>query len=104
MQTTESDTPVLSGLRALPVWIAVGTLGAIGMVVTGSAIGSVPHPAGDNWWFTVPTGTGIVAHLGFYACVGLLLAGWASAIAITVLDIFGLPGAFHDAAQVFASR
>lgn len=34
----------------------------------------------------------------------LLLAGWASAIAITVLDIFGLPGAFHDAAQVFASR
>ena len=34
----------------------------------------------------------------------LLLAGWASAIAITVLDIFGLPGAVHDALRVFASH
>jgi manganese transport protein len=34
----------------------------------------------------------------------LLLAGWGSAIAITVLDIFGLPGAVHDAIRVFASR
>jgi manganese transport protein len=34
----------------------------------------------------------------------LLIAGWASAIAITVLDIFGLPGAVHDALRVFSSK
>jgi manganese transport protein len=32
----------------------------------------------------------------------LLVSGWASCLAITVLDIYGLPGALHDAAQVFA--
>jgi manganese transport protein len=34
----------------------------------------------------------------------LLVAGWASAIAITVLDLFGLPGAVHDAVRVFAGH
>jgi manganese transport protein len=34
----------------------------------------------------------------------LLVAGWASCLAITVLDIYGLPGALHDAAQVFAAH
>ena len=32
--------------------------------LSGSAIGSVPQPAGDKWWFTVPVGTGLGAHLG----------------------------------------
>jgi len=32
----------------------------------------------------------------------LLAAGWASCLAITVLDIYGIPGALHDAAQVFS--
>lgn len=31
----------------------------------------------------------------------LLAAGWASCLAITALDIFGLPGALHDAIRVF---
>ncbi|HEY5228650.1 MAG TPA: Nramp family divalent metal transporter [Opitutaceae bacterium] len=34
----------------------------------------------------------------------LLVAGWASAIAITVLDVFGLPGAVHDAVRVFTGH
>jgi hypothetical protein len=74
--TTASST-VPRTMRSLPLWIAVGTLGSIGMVLTGSAIGSVPHPRGDLWWFTVSTGKGVPAHLAFYACVALLVAGWA---------------------------
>jgi manganese transport protein len=31
----------------------------------------------------------------------LLTAGWASCLVITVLDIYGLPGAMHDAVSVF---
>ncbi len=31
----------------------------------------------------------------------LMLTGWASCILITALDIYGLPGAIHDAAAVF---
>ncbi|HEY4989143.1 MAG TPA: divalent metal cation transporter, partial [Opitutaceae bacterium] len=34
----------------------------------------------------------------------LIAAGWASCIVITLLDIFGLPGALHDAAAVFTGR
>ena len=103
MQTTEAITPIPTVLRHLPLWIAVGTLGSVGMVLTGSAIGSVPYPRGDNWWFTVPTGTGIGAHLGFYCCVGLLLAGWGGVgvhayrrrlsvpTAWLILGLWGLP-------------
>ena len=41
-------------------------------------------------------------RMGEYRVGGALLAiGWATCIAITVLDIYGLPGALHDAAQVF---
>jgi manganese transport protein len=32
----------------------------------------------------------------------LALAGWASCLLITALDIYGLPGAIHDAIAVFA--
>jgi manganese transport protein len=31
----------------------------------------------------------------------LLSAGWASCLVITALDIYGLPGAIHDAMSVF---
>ena len=34
----------------------------------------------------------------------LIAAGWASCIVITLLDIFGLPSALHDAAAVFTGR
>ena len=64
-------------VRTLALWIGIGTIGAVGMVVTASAIGAVPRPRGNQWWFTVPVGTGIGSHLGFYASVGLLVGGWA---------------------------
>ncbi len=34
----------------------------------------------------------------------LTIAGWASCLLITALDIYGLPGAIHDAMAVFAPR
>jgi manganese transport protein len=34
----------------------------------------------------------------------LLTAGWASCLVITVLDIYGLPGAMHDAVSVFTGN
>jgi len=74
--TTATTTAPERTTRAVPAWIALGTLGAVGMVVSGSAIGSIPRPVGDNWWYTVPIGTGIGAHLAFYASIGLLLGGW----------------------------
>jgi manganese transport protein len=33
----------------------------------------------------------------------LLTAGWATCLTITVLDLYGLPGALHDAARVFSA-
>ena len=77
MQTTGTPSALDRIARPAPLWIAVGTLGAVGMVLVGTTIGSVPQPRGDHWWFTVDVGTGIGAHLGFYASVGLLLVGWA---------------------------
>jgi manganese transport protein len=49
-------------------------------------------------WFT-----GSRKVMGSY-CNGrfLAIAGWASCLLITALDIYGLPGAFHDAMAVFA--
>ncbi len=46
------------------------------MVLSGSGIGSIPQPVADHWWFTVPVGTGLGAHVAFYASVVVLLAGW----------------------------
>ena len=34
----------------------------------------------------------------------LMAAGWASCAVITALDLYGLPGALHDAVSVFAGR
>jgi len=51
-------------------------------------------------WFT-----GSRKLMGSY-CNGrfLAIAGWASCLLITTLDIYGLPGAIHDAMAVFAPR
>ena len=44
-------------------------------------------------------------RMGEYRVGGILLAaGWAACIAITILDLYGLPGALHDAARVFGSH
>ena len=76
MATTGATTAPCGPVGPLPRGSPSGVLGAVGMVVSGSAIGSIPRPVGDNWWYTVPIGTGLGAHLAFYASVGLLLAGW----------------------------
>jgi hypothetical protein len=34
----------------------------------------------------------------------LLTAGWASCAVITALDVYGLPGAMHDAIGVFTGN
>ncbi len=34
----------------------------------------------------------------------LMATGWASCVAITILDLYGLPGAIHDAVQVFSGH
>jgi manganese transport protein len=34
----------------------------------------------------------------------LAIAGWTSCLLITALDIYGLPGAIHDAMAVFTSH
>jgi manganese transport protein len=51
-------------------------------------------------WFT-----GSRKLMGSY-CNGrfLAIAGWTSCLLITALDIYGLPGAIHDAMAVFAPR
>ena len=77
MQTIATVAPPERSARSLPLWTVVGSAGSVGMVLMGSTIGSVPHPVADHWWFTVPTGAGIGAHLAFYASVALLVGGWA---------------------------
>jgi hypothetical protein len=76
VETIAAGTTVQRSAGPIQLWIAVGVLGSVGMVVSGSAIGSVPHPAADHWWFTVPTGTGLGAHLAYYSSFVVLLAGW----------------------------
>jgi Glycosyltransferase family 87 len=103
---TGTDTLEASPSRAvgpLGLWIGIGTVGAVAMVLTGSGIGSVPHPAADHWWFTVHIGTGVAAHLAFYTSVAVLLIGWAGVgmhayrgrldvpTAWLVLGLWGLP-------------
>jgi hypothetical protein len=96
-------TPGRTGVGPLWSWIAVGVLGATAMVLTGSGIGAVPHPLSHHWWFTVPIGTGVAAHLAFYASVAVLLVGWAGVgghayrgrlsvpVAWLILGLWGLP-------------
>jgi len=76
VDTTAATTSTQRSAGPIQLWIAVGVLGSVGMVASGSAIGSVPRPAADRWWFTLSTGTGLAAHMAFYASVVVLLAGW----------------------------
>jgi hypothetical protein len=76
VERSPTPTPVRRSVGPIQLWIGVGVVGSVGMVLSGSGIGSIPHPAGDRWWFTVPIGTGVGAHVAFYASVVVLLAGW----------------------------
>jgi len=58
------------------LWIGVGAAGSIGVAVLGTRIGAIPRPGDDRWWFHVPGGVSPSAQLGFYASLGLLIAGW----------------------------
>ncbi len=77
VETSPATTTVAKNVGPIQLWIGLGVLGSIGMVLSGSGIGSVPEPATDKWWFTVPVGTGLGAHMAFYASLVVLLAGWA---------------------------
>ncbi|HEV3280962.1 MAG TPA: polyprenol phosphomannose-dependent alpha 1,6 mannosyltransferase MptB [Acidimicrobiales bacterium] len=73
VQTADRVGP--SPAPAQAAWIAVGTLGALGMVLTGTRIGSVPG-AGYRWWFTVPDAGSSLLTPTFYLSIAVLVVGW----------------------------
>ena len=62
--------------RRLVAWGALGTAGAVGTVTFGSAIGATPGPGAGSWWFTVPAGTSVLAHVGFAVSVAAVVGAW----------------------------
>lgn len=54
----------------------VGAVGAWGMILSGSRIGSGPHGDSYRWWLWVPSGSYALAHVLFYVSFVLLAAGW----------------------------
>ena len=89
--------------RSLVPWVAVGWVGAMGMVLTGTRIGAVPDPHQSLWWLTIPSGGAPLASVFFYVSVGLVVVGWlgvgrlalggglTSAQAWVILAVWGLP-------------
>jgi len=65
------------GAVTLPVWAAVGVVGAVGMVVTGARVGSVADPAHPQWWFPAPSGPQLVVSAAFTLSMLVLVAAWA---------------------------
>jgi hypothetical protein len=63
-------------VRSLSLWIGIGTCGSIGMAMIGTTLGAIPQPGDTGWWFHVSAGGSALAHVGFYASVVLLIAGW----------------------------
>lgn len=76
MTTTAAKARVDPLALPLALWVGLGTIGALGIALTSSKIGSVPRPPGYRWWLDVPTGSYDVAHLFFYSSVAILLLGW----------------------------
>ena len=68
--------PVKPQVRLLTSWTAAGVLGAVGMVLTGTRIGSVPDPGHMLWWFSVPSGGAPLTSIFFYVSVALLVVAW----------------------------
>jgi hypothetical protein len=60
--------------RPLFGWIAVGLCGALGMVITGSRVGSVPGQG--QWWFTIPHGGAPFISLAFYVSTAVFIVAW----------------------------
>ena len=62
--------------RPMVPWIALGTLGAIGLALIGTSLGAIPRPGDTGWWFHVPEGGSALAKSGFYLSVVALVAAW----------------------------
>jgi alpha-1,6-mannosyltransferase len=64
---------------ALSAWAAVGTVGSIGMVLTGTRIGSVPVPGAGHpaWWFSIPAGGKSFVSVAFYVSLAVVVVAWA---------------------------
>lgn len=66
----------INASTALVASVAVGFVGALGMVLTGTRIGSVPDPGHSLWWISIPSGGSPLASIGFYLSLALLIGGW----------------------------
>ena len=74
--TTVHGTRLNQAVLSMNLWIAIGTCGSIGLALTGTSLGAVIRPGNPRWWFAIPEGGALLSHLGFYASVVLLIAGW----------------------------
>ena len=68
--------PSPSGTPVLAAWAAAGTLGSLGMVLTGSRIGALANPAHPLWWYSVPNGGSPFLSIAFYLSMALLVVAW----------------------------
>ena len=82
------------GAVALPVWAALGVVGAVGMVITGARVGSVADPAHPHWWFPAPPGGQALMAALFWVSMAVLVAAWAGVGARAVLGRLTLPWAW----------
>ncbi|HUA94922.1 MAG TPA: polyprenol phosphomannose-dependent alpha 1,6 mannosyltransferase MptB, partial [Acidimicrobiales bacterium] len=56
--------------------VAVGLLGYVAMIVTGTRLAPLPNPPTGVWWFSLPAGHLGVLRVLFYVGVALAVAGW----------------------------
>lgn len=76
MSRTASLARWIDARPAPALAVGVGTVGAVGTVLWGSLIGSVPRPPGYRWWLRLPHESYSTAHVWFYLSVALLTLGW----------------------------
>jgi hypothetical protein len=103
LPTAERGSRLHRAVQSIHLWMAVGTVGSVGMVLIGTSLGSVIRPGNPRWWFQVAEGPATLARLGFYASVALLVAAWVGvgyharrghltvARSWVVLALWGLP-------------
>ena len=69
-------TATSAAVRAINLWIGLGTIGSVGIAVFGTSIGAIPRPGPDRFWLHVTGGGYTPAHVGFYVAVALLVGAW----------------------------
>ena len=57
-------------------WVALGAIGSVGLAVAGTDVGALPRPASYRWWFHVPLGGYVVAHVVLYGAMAALGVAW----------------------------